>query len=97
VFCDIGLPAMDGYQVARAMREDPHLKDVALIALTGYASPEDAAKASDAGFDAHVAKPTSIESLERVLRDLRHRGVTYSASGTPASGLSSGSGAPSGM
>jgi two-component system CheB/CheR fusion protein len=68
VLCDIGLPGMDGYEVARTFRADPHLREVKLVALTGYAQPEDIARARAAGFDAHVAKPPSIERLEEILR-----------------------------
>jgi two-component system CheB/CheR fusion protein len=71
VICDIGLPGMDGYQVARAFRAQPALRDVFLVALSGYAQPEDLQRARDAGFDRHLAKPTSVESLERVLSDPR--------------------------
>lgn len=68
VLCDIGLPGMDGHAVARAMRADQELSRVMLVALTGYAGPEDVAKAREAGFDAHLAKPPNMEALERVLR-----------------------------
>ncbi|MCC6558275.1 MAG: PAS domain-containing protein, partial [Polyangiaceae bacterium] len=68
VFCDIGLPGMDGYDVARAMRADEALRRATLVALTGYAGPEDVARAGAAGFDAHLAKPPAIEAIERVLR-----------------------------
>jgi len=64
ILCDIGLPGMDGYEVAQAIRADPALQRVKLIALTGYAAPEDVAKTKAVGFDAHVAKPLSIETLE---------------------------------
>ena len=67
VLCDIGLPEMDGYAVARAMRADPELGRVALIAVSGYAQPEDVTMATEAGFDAHLAKPPSIDTLERAL------------------------------
>jgi two-component system CheB/CheR fusion protein len=67
VLCDIGLPEMDGYQVARAIRADDQLRNVQLIALTGYALPQDLAKAKEAGFDQHLAKPPSLEKLEEVL------------------------------
>jgi PAS domain S-box-containing protein len=70
VLCDIGLPEMDGYQVARTMRADPELGGVALIAVSGYAQPEDVATATEAGFDAHLAKPPSIDTLERALADV---------------------------
>ena len=70
VLCDIGLPAMDGYAVARAIRADPQLGKLALVALSGYASPEDVAKSRDAGFDRHVAKPLSMDVLERIMTEL---------------------------
>jgi two-component system CheB/CheR fusion protein len=72
VLCDIGLPEMDGYEVARTMRADPELARVTLIAVSGYAQPEDVALAREAGFDAHLAKPPSIETLRRVLAELGH-------------------------
>lgn len=67
VFCDIGMPGMDGYQVARAFRADPALRGVLLVALTGYAQSSDEAKARRAGFDAHLAKPSSMASIQEVL------------------------------
>ncbi len=67
VLCDIGLPGMDGYEVAQAMRADPELRDAVLVALTGYAAPEDMARTRRAGFDMHVAKPPSLEKLEEAL------------------------------
>jgi signal transduction histidine kinase/CheY-like chemotaxis protein len=67
VLCDIGLPVMDGYEVARALRSDPELSSAFLVAVTGYASPEDARKAVGAGFDRHVGKPMPVEVLEEVL------------------------------
>lgn len=70
VICDIGLPGTDGYEVARAMRADPGLGRVVLVALTGYAQPEDVAKAREAGFDRHLAKPLSMEKLEQLLASL---------------------------
>lgn len=54
------------------MRADPALSRVALVALTGYAQPEDVAKARQAGFDAHVAKPLSAEALKGVLEDVEN-------------------------
>jgi PAS domain S-box-containing protein len=70
VFCDIGLPGMDGYAVARAMRADPALARLPLVALTGYAAIEDVEKARAAGFDYHLAKPPTMEALERLLSRL---------------------------
>ena len=76
VLCDIGLPEFDGYKVARRMRADRELARVKLVALSGYAGPEDVAKAREAGFDAHLAKPPSIEALERVLAKTSPLGMT---------------------
>ena len=70
VLCDIGLPEMSGYDVARAMRTDPALHAFPLVALTGYASPDDVQRAREAGFDRHLAKPPNIERLERVMAEL---------------------------
>jgi two-component system CheB/CheR fusion protein len=67
VLCDIGLPGMDGFEVARAFRADDALKGVFLVALSGYALPEDLQRAHEAGFDRHLAKPPSLEKIEQVL------------------------------
>ncbi len=67
ILCDIGLPEMDGYAVARTLRGDPTLRTTQLVALSGYAAPEDVAKAREAGFDAHLAKPPSLEKLDEIL------------------------------
>jgi two-component system, chemotaxis family, CheB/CheR fusion protein len=67
VFCDIGLPEMDGYRVAQAFRSDKQLRSIYLVALTGYALPADQAKAMAAGFDRHLAKPPSLAKLRDVL------------------------------
>jgi CheY-like chemotaxis protein len=69
VVCDLGLPRMNGYEVARALRAAPELGRPLLIALSGYAGPEDIAKAKAAGFDAFLAKPSSPEAIEQVLAD----------------------------
>src|SRR4029079_6041706 len=68
IFCDIGLPDMDGFEVARAIRKEAGLAGVRLIALTGYAQPEDLAHATEAGFDFHVAKPADLNKVYRLLR-----------------------------
>jgi two-component system CheB/CheR fusion protein len=67
VFCDIGLPGMDGFDVARAFRAAGALKGVYLVALTGYALPEDLQRALEAGFDQHLAKPPELDRLEQIL------------------------------
>jgi two-component system CheB/CheR fusion protein len=73
VLCDIGLPGMDGYQVARVFRADESLKDMFLVALSGYALPEDLQRAAEAGFDRHLAKPPRLDQLEELLSSLRRR------------------------
>jgi two-component system CheB/CheR fusion protein len=67
VFCDVGLPQMDGYEVAKAFRADEALRSTYLVALTGYALSEDRAKAKAAGFDQHLAKPPNLEQLSEIL------------------------------
>jgi DNA-binding response OmpR family regulator len=69
VFCDIGLPELDGYEVARQLRADPDLAPT-LVALTGYARPEDQRMAFEAGFDHHLGKPLSLTQLEEFLARL---------------------------
>ncbi|MBZ5713251.1 hybrid sensor histidine kinase/response regulator [Nannocystis pusilla] len=70
VVCDIGLPGMDGYEVARAIRADPARCTTRLIALTGYASPEDRQRARAAGFDRHLGKPPDFDVLLQTLHEL---------------------------
>jgi CheY-like chemotaxis protein len=67
VLCDIGLPGMDGYAVARALRSGDSPIPALLVALSGYARPEDVARALAAGFDQHLAKPPSLEALKELL------------------------------
>jgi PAS domain S-box-containing protein len=67
VLCDIGLPGMDGFEVARSFRADDSFRETLLVALTGYALQEDLQRASDAGFGGHLAKPPNIEKLQELL------------------------------
>jgi PAS domain S-box-containing protein len=62
---DIGLPEMDGYEVARRLRSLSELKDTRLIALTGYGQATDRARTLAAGFDDHLVKPVEVEALKR--------------------------------
>jgi two-component system CheB/CheR fusion protein len=72
VLCDIGLPGMDGYAVARAVRQDPEVASTVLVAVTGYALPEDQRRAAEAGFDRHLAKPVGVDEIQEVLARSRH-------------------------
>ena len=67
VLCDVGLPGMDGYLVAKAVRREPGLRNTFLVALTGYALPEDQRRTAEAGFDAHLTKPATVEDLQEVM------------------------------
>lgn len=64
---DIGLPGMDGYEVARKLRQTPGGEQALLIALSGYGSAEDKERAREVGFDAHLTKPANVEELQRLL------------------------------
>jgi CheY-like chemotaxis protein len=61
---DIGLPDMDGYQLAQQIAKLPLDKNVRKIALTGYGQPDDKQRAFDVGFDEHLVKPVEMEKLE---------------------------------
>jgi two-component system CheB/CheR fusion protein len=67
VLCDIGLPGMDGFEVARAFKDDESLKDILLVALSGDTPPEDLLRVPQAGFAHHMAKPASLEKLQQIL------------------------------
>nr|WP_267869686.1 response regulator [Massilia agrisoli] len=64
---DIGLPGIDGYEVARRLRKDPATRAVKLIALTGYGLAEDQRRVLEAGFDLHLVKPVGIDQLLEAL------------------------------
>jgi signal transduction histidine kinase len=67
VLLDIGLPGMDGYAVCRAFREDELLRDMPIIAQTGWGQSHDKSAASDAGFNHHLTKPVSLDDLQAIL------------------------------
>jgi PAS domain S-box-containing protein len=75
VLCDLGLPGLDGYEVARALRGEPGTAGVLLVALSGYALPEDRQRALEAGFDRHLAKPVDPDDLTRMLAAPPRRGA----------------------
>jgi two-component system CheB/CheR fusion protein len=70
VVCDLGLPGMSGYAVAAAVKADPHLAGVRMIALTGYDQPRDQARAREAGFERHIAKPVDLPTIREVIASL---------------------------
>jgi len=71
VLCDIGLPGLDGFGVAAALRQSPTTARARLIAVTGYGQEEDRRRALEAGFDVHLVKPVDPEKL------LRHLGAAH--------------------
>jgi PAS domain S-box-containing protein len=67
VLLDIGLPGLDGYEIARRLRRTPGVEDTRLIACTGYGREDDIRRINEAGFDQHLIKPVGATDLERVL------------------------------
>ena len=67
VLLDIGLPVMDGYEVARRCREEPGLRGMILVAMTGYGQDSDRRRSQEAGFDAHLVKPVNLQDLVLLL------------------------------
>jgi two-component system, sensor histidine kinase len=73
VLLDIGMPDLNGLEVARQLRAQDDLKDLVLIALSGYGKKEDVSASREAGFDAHLTKPVSIDVLSASIRDISSR------------------------
>jgi CheY-like chemotaxis protein len=67
---DIGLPTLDGYELARRLRQAPETASATLIALTGYGRDEDRRRSHQAGFDHHLVKPVDPERLSSLLSSL---------------------------
>lgn len=72
---DLGLPDLDGKDVARRIRAHFDKREMLLIALTGYDSAEDQRLALEAGFDIHLVKPVTSSALQRILEDLTQPGA----------------------
>jgi CheY-like chemotaxis protein len=81
---DIGLPGISGHDLARRLREDDELRDMRLVALTGYGQEEDRRRSREAGFDEHLTKPVSLARLREVLRVHNGDGRTAHSSTAPA-------------
>ena len=75
VLLDIGLPRMDGYEVARQLRHDPRLRGAVLIAVTGYGQEEDRRRSREAGFAHHLTKPVDPSTLERLIAGVAAEGA----------------------
>jgi CheY-like chemotaxis protein len=70
IFLDIGMPGMDGYEVARRVRQTPELANTVLVALTGWGQDEHRRRTAEAGFDYHLVKPPEPKAVESLLADL---------------------------
>jgi CheY-like chemotaxis protein len=88
-FIDIGLPTMNGYEVAKRLRANERCRAIKLVALTGYGQPEDRDEARRAGFDHHLVKPADWQSVEAILAEAGVRAAQL-APGT-GNGASAGS------
>lgn len=78
---DLGLPGMDGYEVARALRGMPELDTLFLVAVTGWGGAEDRRRSKEAGFDEHLTKPVDISMIELLLTTLPGRAPTKATGG----------------
>jgi PAS domain S-box-containing protein len=67
IFLDLDLPKIDGYEVARRLRLDPAMKDMMMVAMTGYGQEEDRQRTHEAGFQAHLVKPVDFDEVEELL------------------------------
>ena len=72
IFLDIGLPGLDGYEIARRLRAMPEAEDVLLLALTGYGQEDDRRRSFEAGFDQHLVKPIELGTLHAILAAQSH-------------------------
>ena len=73
VLLDIGLPKLNGYEVARRIRQQPWGRDMTLVALTGWGQDEDRLRSQEAGFTFHIVKPVELAALEKLLAGLESR------------------------
>lgn len=86
VLCDLGLPELSGYDFAKAIRRDCP-RNIRLMAISGYAQPEDVQRSIEAGFDAHLAKPATQADVECWLAQV-HGSMRISSDARPL-GMSS--------
>jgi CheY-like chemotaxis protein/two-component sensor histidine kinase len=80
---DIGMPKMNGYDVARRLREQPWGREVVLIAVTGWGQPEDKQRTHEGGFDHHLVKPVEPTALARLLASVARRRAPWRRLGPP--------------
>jgi PAS domain S-box-containing protein len=78
VLVDIGLPGLDGYEVAKRLRQQPILPNVVLVAMTGYGQDSDRQLAREAGFDHHLVKPARFEHIQKILASVSEKAASMS-------------------
>ncbi len=83
ILLDIGLPGMNGYEVARAIRADGRNADLMLVALTGYGQKEDRRRSFSAGFDVHLVKPPALDQLQELFQHPKLNWLHETDSGSP--------------
>jgi len=70
IMLDIGMPGMTGYEICRAMRQEPVLKDTIIVAQTGWGEKKHRQRTKEAGFDNHLVKPVTLEDIQEILASL---------------------------
>ena len=83
VLLDLGLPGMDGFQLAQEMRKLDSTAGALLVAVTGYGQAGDRQRSHDAGFDYHLVKPVAVEEIHRVIETRFPKASSLSGSGVP--------------
>jgi signal transduction histidine kinase/ActR/RegA family two-component response regulator len=86
VLLDLGMPGMDGYEVARRLRRQPDLRDVVLVALTGWSHDDDRRRSREAGFDRHLTKPVDPAALKQAVTECTRAAVSEGAPAHPPTG-----------
>ena len=79
VLCDVGLPVLDGYEVARRVKSDQELCQIPLVAVTAFAMDQDRTRISRAGFDGCITKPITPETFAREILGFAHPAVTQNS------------------
>jgi PAS domain S-box-containing protein len=80
---DIGLPGLNGYEVAQRVRANPELSGVTLVAVTGWVQEDDRRRCREVGFDHHLAKPVDLSAVENILSEIPNRSEAQRGNGLP--------------
>jgi CheY-like chemotaxis protein len=75
VLLDIGLPGIDGYEVAKRLRQQPIFSTVVLVAMTGFGQQSDRQRSQDAGFNHHLVKPADFEQVRQILATVSQKAI----------------------